>query len=1146
MKKNLNGFVFPARGKLKKTLLVMKLTAVFILTLLFQVNASVYSQNTKFSGDYRGKSIRQVFTTIENESRFRFFFNDDLIDIDQKVDFIVKDDNVEAILKRLFDGTDIQYKILDNGLIVVTSSPRQPSRQQKEEVSGKVTDKSGAPLPGVAIAAKETTIGTITDVDGNYHLSLKPEVKTLVFSFVGMETVEMPIGNQDVINVVMQESSIGLGEVVAVGFGIQKKESLTSAISSVGAEDLKRSQATTTSGALVGKIAGVNSRQSDGRPGSSTSIQIRNMGTPLYVIDGVQKDEGQFNNLDFNDIESISVLKDASASIYGVKAANGVVVVTTKKGRRNTKNTVNVNAYHGWQKMFKFPRPANVETYIRSYIQSDALTGNPSPKYTMEDLQKWKEGTEKGYRPWDWYDYVLITAPQDYVGVNTTGGSEKINYYLSLNHLSQKAAILNYGGFYRTNIQMNIDANITDRFKVGGSMNGRIETRKHPGVPGGDDTWQALFAIYRNLPTARPFANDNPKYPTKTSALNETNFGMLTYDQAGQYKEVWRVMQLNLDAEYEIMDGLSVKGVFGYYFASKWMDNQEYTYKLYDYDEETDTYPVIFSMDNPWRERDIRQVEEIMAQGQLTYNKMFGDHSVNAVLAAESYKRKTPGFWIHTRPESNSLHLLDYETMDEFNDDGDNTEARLGYVGRFNYNYQQKYLLEFSARYDGSWKFPPNDRWGFFPSASIGWRASEENFWKSSSVISKISDFKLRASYGLLGDDLSGDEFDDYYHPFDYMEGYDYGSGGAVLDGTYYNGAQPRGLPVTSISWLKAKILDIGIDFGLFNNKLVGSLDYFDRQRDGLPAARYDVLIPAEVGYSLPNENLNSDKTRGMDGFIKYSSNVGEFEYSVGGNFTYARMYDWHQYKPRFGNSWNEYRNSINERFGYINWGYHCVGQFQNWEEIETYDVDIDGQGNKTLRPGDLKYEDVNGDKVINGMDERPIGFRQGSTPILNFGINLALAWKNFDLALDFTGATGYTFEYNWESKNPFHDGGNNPQFYMEDQWKLSDPTDPNSELIPGKYPTLIVGNGGHSNYWNSDFWKINGRYIKLKNVEFGYNIPTPILSKVGLSKARVYTMAQNVFSIDNLNGIDPEITSGSGVQYPTNRVVSVGVNVTF
>jgi TonB-linked SusC/RagA family outer membrane protein len=703
------------------------------------------------------------------------------------------------------------------------------------------------------------------------------------------------------------------------------------------------------------------------------------------------------------------------------------------------------------------------------------------------------------------------------------------------------AAIRNYGGFYRTNIQFNIDANITDKLKVGGSMNGRIETRKHPGVPGGDDTWQALFATYRNLPTARPFANDNPKYPTKTSALNETNFGMLTYDLAGRYEETWRVMQLNFDAEYEIAEGLKAKGLVGYYFATKWMDNQEYTYKLYGYDEETDTYPVIFSMDNPWRERDIRQVEEVMTQAQLNYDKKFGDHSVNAVVAAETYLRDTPGFWIHTRPLSNSLHLLNYKTMDTFNDDGDNTQARIGYVGRFNYNYAQKYLVEFSARYDGSWKFPPNDRWGFFPSASLGWRVSEEGFWKSLPVNKKLSDLKLRASYGLLGDDnVSG------YSAFDYMSGYNYGNGGAVLDGAYYNGAQPRGLPVTSLSWIKAKILDIGVDFGMFENKLTGSIDYFNRKRDGLPAARYDVLIPAEVGFSLPNENLNSDKNVGMDGFLKWTSKIGEVNYSVGGNFTYARMLDWNQYKPRFGNSWNEYRSSINERFAYINWGYHCIGQFQSWEEIASYGIDNDGQGNKTLRPGDLKYEDVNGDKVINGMDERPIGYRQGSTPIFNYGINLALSWKNFDLAIDFTGASGYTFEYNWESKNPFHDGGNNPQFYMGDQWHLSDPTDATSKLIPGKYPTLIVGNGGHSNYWNSDFWKINGRYIKLKNLELGYNVPSAWVKKAGMSKVRLYTMAQNVFSIDNLNGIDPEITSGSGVQYPTNRVVSVGVNVTF
>ena len=1128
----------------------MKLTFVFICIIGLVSSYGVgYSQQSRITLQIKGKVVEDVLKQIENQSDYSFMYNASQLDLQRLVSVDAENKTIKEVLDLVFAGQNINYKIIDRHIIISSGSKYESatvSQQQIKNIKGVITDETGATLPGVTVVIKGTSKGTISDADGNFSFTGVKDSDVLIFSFVGMQTQEIVVGNQSIIDASMKGSSIGLEEVVAVGYGSQKKESLTGAISSVGSSDLKRSQATTTSGALVGKIAGVNSRQSDGRPGNSTSIQIRNMGTPLYVIDGVQKDEGQFNNIDFNDIESISILKDASAAIYGLKAANGVVVVTTKKGKRNTKNTVNVNAYHGWQKMFKFPRPANVETYVRSYIQSDAITHNASPKYTMEDLAKWKEGTEKGYRSWDWYDYVLITAPQDYVGVNTTGGSEKINYYLSLNHLSQKAAILNYGGFYRTNIQMNINANITDKLKVGGSMNGRIETRKHPGVPGGDDTWQALFAIYRNLPTSRPFANDNPKYPTKTSTLNETNFGMLTYDLAGHYKETWRVMQLNFDAEYEIVEGLTAKGVFGYYFASKWMDNQEYTYKLYDYDEATDTYPVIFSMDNPWRERDIRQVEEIMSQGQLTYSKMFDKHSLNVVLATESYKRKTPGFWIHTRPESNSLHLLDYETMDEFNDDGDNTEARLGYVGRLNYNFDQKYLVEFSARYDGSWKFPPNKRWGFFPSASLGWRMSQEDFWETSSFFSKISDFKLRGSYGLLGDDLSGDDLKGYYSAFDYMEGYNYGSGGAVLDGAYYNGAQPRGLPVTSLSWVKAKILDIGADFGLFGNKLTGSLDYFDRKRDGLPAARYDVLVPAEVGFSLPNENLNSDRTRGMDGFIRWKSKVGDVDYGIGANFTYARMYDWHQYKPRFGNSWNEYRNSINERYGYLNWGYHCIGQFQSWDEIASYDVDIDGHGNSTLRPGDLKYQDVNGDNVINDMDQRPIGYRQDSTPILNFGINLNFAWRNFDLALDFTGATGYTFEYNWESKNPFHDGGNNPQFYMEDQWHLSDLTNPDSELIPGKYPTLIVGNGGHSNYWNSDFWKINGRYIKLKNLEFGYNVPNTLLSKAGISKVRLYTMAQNVFSIDNLNGIDPEITSGSGVVYPTNRVISIGVNVTF
>lgn len=955
-----------------------------------------------------------------------------------------------------------------------------------------------------------------------------------------MRTQEIVVGTQAVINVSLQDETFGIEEVVAIGYGVQRRETLTGAISNVVSADISRSQATTASGALVGKIAGVNTRQGDGRPGSSTSIQIRNMGTPLYVIDGVQKDEGQFNNLDFNDIESISILKDASAAIYGVRAANGVVVVTTKKGRLGTRNTVNVNAYYGWQEMFKFPRPADIGTYISSHIQSDAIRGT-TPRFTMDDLSKWQAGTEPGYRPWDWYDYIMITAPQNYIGVNTTGGSDKINYYLAVSNLNQDVAMKNYGGFYRTNVQLNLDANITDKLKVGGSLNGRIERRMRPGVPGGDDIWQALFAVYRNLPTARPFANDNPNYPTRTSALNETNFGMLNYETAGKWEETWRVMQLNYNMEYEIASGLTARGVFGYYLANRWLDNHEYTFKLYNYDKTTDTYPVIFSMDNPWRERDIRMVEEIMTQGQINYDKKFGEHSIAVVAAAETYLRHTPGFWIHSRPESNALRLIDYQSMTTFNDTGKNTEARIGYVGRLSYNYAQKYLLDLSARYDGSWKFPPEDRWGFFPSVSVGWRISQESFWTTIGASSIFSDMKIRGSYGMLGDDnVSG------YNAFDYLPGYTYRSGGAVLDNKFFIGTVPRGLPVTSLSWMTARIFNVGVDFGMFESKLAGSLDFFRRQREGLPAARYDVLIPSEAGFSLPNENLNSDAIMGMDGFIKWSEKIRDFQYSVGANFTYARRYNWQQYKPRFGNSWDRYRNAIWERFTAVNWGYQSIGQFQTWEEIANHQVDNDNQGNRTLRPGDIIYKDVNGDGFINSMDMRPIGFQQGTTPILNFGINLGAAYKSFDLAFDFTGATGYTYEQNWESKNPFHDGGNNPQFYMGNQWRLSDPSNPNSTLIPGKYPTLLVGNGSHSNYWNSSFWKYNVYYVKLRNLEIGYTLPKNLVARAGMEKARVYAMGQNIFSIDNLDGVDPEITGASGVHYPTNRVISIGVNVTF
>ena len=1016
-------------------------------------------------------------------------------------------------------------------------------QQQRVSIKGVIADATGETIIGANVIEVGTTNGTTTNQDGEFTLTVAQNASLRV-SYIGYVTQIVQVRGT-VINITLQEDTQTLEEVVVTGFGLaQRKATLTGAVSMVGAEDISRSNSATASGALVGKLAGINSRQADGRPGAGASIQIRNYGTPLYVIDGVESDEGQFNNIDFNDIEAIALLKDASAAIYGMRAANGVVVVTTKKGQRNSKNTVSLNGYYGWQTPSSFSRPASAVTYIESYIQSETVQNPQRTNYTYskEDLAKWKQGTEKGYVPFDWYDYVIETAPQSYINANITGGSDKINYYVSLGRLNQDMMFHNYGGFYRTNIQMNIDAEITKRLRVGVTANGRIEYRVNPGVPQVDDTWMPRFGIYRNLPTRRPFANDNPNYPTKTSNEDSTNFGWLTYEYSGKMEEKWRVMQLQGNFEYDLLDGLTLKGMGSYYFAQLHHDNQEFTYKLYDYDPDTDTYPVISENTNPWRERTMEYVEEMKTKIQLAYKKIFGDHDINFVTSFDTEVRNNPRVWVHARPLANSMNFMNYSIIDTYDDDLARTRARMGWLNILRYSYASKYLIEALARYDGSWKFPPGDRWGLFPAVSAGWRISEESFWKDSKLGGIFNDFKLRGSYGLKGQD----DFDGY-SAYDFLAGYSYPSGsGTALDGAYITPARDRGLPVVTLSWLRVKEWNIGVDFAVLNNRLSGQADFFRRQRNGLPARRYDVLVPSETGFSIPNENLNSDVRMGWEGMLRWRSNISDFNYSIGANLTYARRISWEQYKPRFGNSWDEYRNSGWHRFSDVNWGYEVTGQFKTWEEIANYPVDIDGQGNKTIRPGDFKYKDANGDNQINGMDYRPIGYSLDNTPIMNFGLNFVASWRNFDLAFDLTGGALNSWFQEWEQRNPFHDGGNNPEYYMKEAWHLSDIWDANSELIAGKYPMLLIGNSSHSNYWWNNFWLVNIWYVKFRNGELGYTLPTRLAQKAGMSSARIYLGTTNLFTITNGRGVDPEGRDNNGLQYPTMRVINIGLNLKF
>nr|WP_295864628.1 TonB-dependent receptor [uncultured Chitinophaga sp.] len=1011
-------------------------------------------------------------------------------------------------------------------------------------VTGKVTDEKGSPLPGVSVSVKGTTKGASTNDLGTFSLQVPDEHAILVFSYVGYQRKELPVTPGKPMTVQLEPDNKGLGEVIVVGYGTQRKESVTGAVSAITAKDIERVHGSTVSATLAGKIPGVSFRMPDGRPGASANIQIRNMGNPLYVIDGIQKDAGQFNNISPNDIESITVLKDASAAIYGVRAANGVIVVTTKRGRMGSGNLINVDGYTGWQNWSRFPKTVGAYEWMLGKAEAEMNRENPGTQITPEELEKWKAGTEKGYQSFDWYDFIIKNnAPQRSINVNATGGSENINYYLSVTRLDQKSVLGREFQFNRTNIQSNVDARITKRLKVGVQINGRIEERDNPGVPGGDDYWAPRFALFRNRPTERPYANDNPAYPNDIGH-NTENWAVQSKAISGYWTETWRVLQTNLNAEYNTpLKGLTLKGMYSYYFADRLMNGHEYTYDTYTFYPQDSSYRRTGGSSNPWRERGTRKILEQVTQGQANYANTFGRHSIGATVVAERIVRREIDVWLHAVPKNNVLPLIQFADMDTYNDN-DDTQARIGYIGRLNYSFADKYFVEVAGRSDASWKFAPDRRWGFFPSVSAGWRITEEDFFRRLLGRNSIlSDLKIRASYGELGDDDIG------IGAYDYMPGYKYNVSKVILDGQVVVGSADKGVPNNRLSWFVSRITDIGIDYSLWNGKVTGAVDYFYRKRTGLRGPKYDILVPSEVGYSLPEENVNSDAQIGGEISAAYNGKIGQVQFMVGGNFSYSRGRFLQSYKPLWGNSLDHYMTSQENRWSGVYWGFEAIGQFKSQEEINHYPVNVDGKGNKTLLPGDLIYKDVNGDGFIDGQDVRPIGYQTTGNPTIGMGFNIAVRWKGIDFSADFSGGSLYSYSQNWEMRWPYQNNGNLLRQFYEDRWHREDPFDVNSKWIPGKYPALRYNDGGHSNYNKpSTFWLTNVHYIRLRTMELGYTLPQPWLDRIKLKKVRLYFNTYNLFSIDNVRqlGVEPEIIDENGLQYPQNKFINVGFNLTF
>lgn len=753
----------------------------------------------------------------------------------------------------------------------------------KVRVKGHVSDVNQELLIGVSIQEKGTSNGIITDVNGGFSLEVSPKA-TLVVSYVGYATQEFPIKNQTDFDIVLQEDAQLLNEVVVVGYGTQKKGNLTGAIASIKSDEILTTTHSSLAQNLQGKVAGLQIRQQSGEPGSfDNMISIRGFGTPLYVIDGIPRDgSGEFQRLNPTDIESISILKDASAAIYGLNAANGVILVTTKKGQKG-KPRFNYSGVFGWQKPTDVPEMMNAGQFMD--IKNEAsINAGGEPILTKEELMKWKEGAP-GYESTDWYDEAMKgSAFQQQHNFSVTGGSENVDFFFSLGYLTDNGIVKNDGFDYekytfRSNLSAKLSKHLTAEVLIGG----RYDTKKTPRF-----TFFDIFKATRAAwPTERPFANNNPDYPSKVF-LDNNPVAMSDPDIVGYSQTNNKALQTTASVKYDVpfVQGLQIKAT-GAYDSNMYMGkNAHRSYDVFTYASETDTYLKQTIGAPAYINNSYDDHNKLVLQAQVSYQRLFNKrHNVGVTLVYEQSKYWYRNSSLHRDYDFYTNDQVDQGSVNNMKNGGYETEeASMSYIGRFTYDYMSRYLVEFAFREDGSYRYAPGARWGFFPVVSVGYRISEEKFIKDN--LTFIDNLKLRASYGTVGENTG--------EPFQYVQGFSTTGGGgySFVDGVYTGGAASPGIINPNLTWLKSKTLNIGIDVGLFKGLLNFEMDLYQRDRKGLLAKR-NLSLPNTFGGSLPDENINSDRVRGIDLSVSHNNSIGSFHYGVKFNMNFAfRSYE--------------------------------------------------------------------------------------------------------------------------------------------------------------------------------------------------------------------------------------------------------------
>ncbi len=1108
---------------------ITKLALLFLFVCIWEATASLsYSQVTKLNLEVNG-TILQVLKSIENQSEFTFVYKLDEVNLDENVSVDMKNKSINEVLDALLRDKSLGYRITDRHIVLFKKEEvKQQAQQNNTVVTGTIVDDFGEPVIGANVLVKgETGVGTTTDMRGKFSLDLKDiKAPVLVISFIGYTTQEVVVGGKTTLNITLKEDSKALEEVVVIGYGTNSKRNLTSAVSTVDAEKIKNVPVPNITDALAGRAAGLIVTQAGGGLGKKSTVSIRGGGTPLVVIDGFVSPYEDFVNLNSDDIESMSVLKDAAAAaVYGARSGDGVLVVKTKGGLKGLRVDYSFN--QSWseptyleEKLNSFER-ASFDNTVRDMYGLER-------RWTDEELEKYRTGSDPyNYPNVDWQKVMLRNfAPESKHSLAVRGGSEFNKYYVSFQAYDQGSM---YKGSAEDYKRYNLRMNETSEFKDMGltlnfGLDGYIENMKTPRSQYSTGYWATWSHIQNKSPMELDRNKDGQIYIGYDNPLAEIS------SESGYYKSDVKMITGLFNAEWKVLgvEGLKLKVSGNYRFGM--FDSKNWIKTAPQYDLEGNKgpdYPVSLSYNTG-------SYRQWTMQYFADYNRSFLDetHNVSATIGYEQNYSFYRGFNALRKNYIFMIDQLGAGPSDTMENGGSESEAgRAGLVARASYNYKKKYYIEGSMRHDGSDLFPKGSRWGNFYAGSLAWAVSEESFFQPLKDRNILNFFKLRASYGETG-------LDSGVGAFSYLTSYGLTERGYVIDGKIVPTFSEGALISDDITWYTRSTFDIGFDFNTLGERLAGSFDYFYMKTTGYLTSPSNVDYTDPLGLSLPKVKSNGEHRRaGYEFNLSWKDHFGDFNYEVGANFTYFDQLVSRAWEEDLASQKNPYKRSV-QQTGYWGSGYTNLGYYKNSDQAMNMPR---RDGSTNLVAGDIIYKDMNGDGIIDDNDQWRIG--KNNFPRGNYGVYANLSYKGFSANILFQGATSRDMYLDDVVRGQSTGGYTMVYPYQLDYW-MPDNTN-------AKYPRIAMNSNvnGNNNYVTSDYWLVNGRYIRLKSLQFAYDFRAKLLKNVKwLYKCQVVLSGQNLFTISPATkyGFDPENGSTNNYDYPVQRVYSVSLNLGF